>query len=518
MQWLNNIWDKIFARKSVSGKTECKKPVSAERVFMWVCLAAFLFTTAWILIAGHYAVPNQDDFYMEYELYQRVQDGEQLGLLDFLQYGYDKAVANWYNWGGNYTAYFFNHMQIFVLNEDYYQFEILALVLMIVSGFFYFNETLLRKFTELSKERRIIVNSLFTMLALQFVPSPYEAYYWFVGSFYNTCGMLFGLTAVAIMLTFDKKLTWYKPILAFLFLFLAGGCNYSAFLAQLLCMVLFVPDYCKNKEHKRSAKITVVILNILWIACEMFSILSPGNAARAAYSEGMGAVKAIMYSLVYGADFIIQNINFAIVLFLVMLAGITASSLKKMNFRFRNPILAAVVAFGIFSSTFTPMLYAQGEKGQPRTHDIIFFCMLYMLSFVTVYVTGWYVKKEGHKEFTFHTNFVKSFVPIMVIFILLGSVTVERKPVWLQAENGFFDTTLMSFKGFMDEREEFYRAHEGEDIVVTEIPIPEIFEGIKEIDESPSYWINDTIVTYYRVKSVRMDRSLPMGELKVIKE
>lgn len=512
MKQIVKWWDRIFRPKNKNVKTP-----DVSKIFMWLAVCYFAFTTAWILVAGHYAVPNQDDYYTGYEVYQSLREGNRVGAVEFVKQAADRTIDVYRTWGGNYTSPFFCALQIFVFNEDYYQFEVLFILAIVVAGLFFFNNVLLKGFSELSRESRITLNMLFITLALQFVPSPYEAYYWFVGSFYNTCGLAFGAAVIGMLISYKRKPAVYKLIIAVVLAVLSGGCNYSSFLVQLLVMALYLLDLYADKAVSLKVKVPVTLVSLFWLACSLLSILAPGNAERGQYSEGYGFVKAILYSFAYAADFAIQNFSAAILIFLVLLAVLVTPSLKKSEFQFKNPILVLLLSFGILASCFTPTLYAQAEKGQPRVFNIIFWYYLFMLCFMTVYLCGYHVKRAGHKDFL-RTESVKKLIPALILLTLVSTVCISKEPVWLKAEEGFFDTTLMSFKGLMDEREDFYKAHVGEDVVVSEIPIPTVFEGLKEIEEEPSYWINDSVCTYYGIKSVRMDRSLPIGTLRVLTE
>ena len=513
MKILGNLLDRLFGKKT---RTDGKK-ADADRILLWIVAGAFLFTTAWILIAGHYAVPNQDDYYSGYEAYALLCQGEQVGLGELVSMAWDKTVDTWYTWGGNYTSFFFCGLQPFVYNEDLYQFQVVFLLVIIIAGFLYFNAQVLRRFPGLKKEHGAILNLLFTMMALQFVPSPYEAYYWFVGSFYNTCGLAFGLIVLGLLFSYERDGGWYKIPIAVIFALLSGGCSYSSFLVQTLIMILYLADLWFIKNNAMKVRITATLIALFWLACSLFSALSPGNASRGAYSEKMGAVRAILYSLAYAADFLIKNMSVMILLAMILLAVIMIPVLKNTDWKFRYPMLFVILTFGIYASTFTPTLYAQSSSGQPRLHNIIFWYLLYMLFADAVYITGWILRKREHKTGA-EAPYAKYLLPALTALILVSSVTGQHRAVWVQAEAGFFDSTLMSFKGFMDEWEDFFKEHEGQDIVVGTLPVPEVFDGIKLVDENPSYWINDSVCTYYRLSSIRLDPELPMGTIEVYTE
>ena len=109
------------------------------------------------------------------------------------------------------------------------------------------------------------------------------------------------------------------------------------------------------------------------------------------------------YPILYTNNIIsIENILFSILIILLV-----SDSYKKINFKFKYPILFAFVSYCIFSALFTPTLYATANLGEGRLTNIIYYNYFWFMIINIYYMVGWIRNKLLNKKMLNEKNLIK---------------------------------------------------------------------------------------------------------------
>ena len=241
-----------------------------------------------------------------------------------------------------------------------------------------------------------IVAVFAAIICTQFLPAANQAFYWYNGSVYYTFTFSVVLFFFACMIAYLLNGEKWRLVALALMGIVIGGNNYVTALLSLIlfiCAVL-VLAICKKPRWKELLLPLVCLAGAFTI-----NVLAPGNAVRQAFFPSHpDPAAAVLLSFRYAAQHALKWFD------LRMFAGLLTvfpflwhAASDSQNCLFRMPVAMTVFSFCVFSSMFTPHVYAIGFDGPGRIQNIYYYAYTLILVFNTFWWLGWIGAKRNRK-------------------------------------------------------------------------------------------------------------------------
>lgn len=271
----------------------------------------------------------------------------------------------------------------------------------------------------------LIDTSLLLLAAYQFIPSTAIGMYWYVGATHYMLPYAAGMAGIACLSRYlrtgkIRHLVWLS-----LCAFMVGGSSY--FTSILLFMVLLAAGifYFRRLGGK------IFFLLIPFAICLTGFVIqckAPGNAVRGGQEFGFNislATTTIFGSLWKGLVTIgtwmrEKSLAFMILAVIALFGWETMYKVTEVRlWKFRWPLLFAVLMYGCYSAMFAPVLYSAefdsiGISRGPET--IQYFTFLHAAAFSILYLEGWLIGKLKEKRGAFLRNFMEDRYRLYILF------------------------------------------------------------------------------------------------------
>ncbi len=376
------------------------------RFFSRFFTAVYLASLIPLLYIARYAAPSADDF----------NEGT-AARLAFVQAGFPAAVKAAFAetlrlyrvWIGYFSSMFLTQLEPAAFGEAFYAVTPWLMLASLSAGvFFFFNRLFVRRMG-LSGDLANASAAVFLLTAVQNLPGPNEALYWYSGAvnytFFFGLALIF-LGAVAGPRKADgnarKKKETAGTAACCILGFLLGGCNYmtALSLAVVLFFLLLYEAFRKTEDagmRHRRLPLRTVLPAVSFYAGFIVSIAAPGNRVRGGGMNGMPPVQAVATSFRYVYEYCIDRWSGKTVLIGMALCAMFLDRLareyrEKTGFRFPYPLAAAAGAVCLTAANITPPLYAGGNIIAGRLQALIFLQYLLILALLVFYLLG-YVRR-----------------------------------------------------------------------------------------------------------------------------
>ncbi len=126
-----------------------------------------------------------------------------------------------------------------------------------------------------------------------------------------------------------------------------------------------------------------------------------------------------------------SGVRLAAVVVILLTVLLVGPALRKINVRFRYPLLVVAFLFCVFASQFTPSVYAATSPGPYRLRNVAYFVYLLLVALSAAYVTGWAQRKfepEAPKEAPAAMRWLTTY-PVLAVLcfsLLLGASLCKR--------------------------------------------------------------------------------------------
>ncbi len=353
-----------------------------------VALVLLCMVIAPLLAIAWYSYPAGDDFGFGIYTYKAFKE---TGSIWEVLKAAGETVKNYYmSWQGTFMTTFLASLQPGIWGLEMYGIGACTIILSIVFSQVYLAKVTLVDMCHTTKMNAFIIVAFMLCNQILWVPYPRKVFYWYTGAMAYGLFFAFSMIYIALMLKVSLSGKVFYIILSALFGILLGGGNYPS---ALICVEISVLFLIYGFFWKRKYLVKMLPGSLCLIIAFLVNVLSPGNMNRQAVSTSMPALVSILKSLYEGASFIGRWSTLHIVLGFLLLLPFLWKVTATCKFDFRFPVIASVLSFGIFSSQFTPTLYAQSHTGPGRLQDIIFFAYFILVLFNIIYWMGWFRKK-----------------------------------------------------------------------------------------------------------------------------
>jgi len=342
------------------------------------------------------------------------------------------------SWQGTFSAIFLMALQPGVFGLSYYQITPYLMLGALIASTLLLTYTLLCSLLGVSKRVWLILGLALSFFSIQLCVSPREGFFWYNGAVYYTLFHSFLLVlATLVIQLFRAKRAWVRVVFAVLGVLLAAilsGGNYATAMVCLELLVCAIGYAVYQKQYRLLAAFVLMLL--VFGAGMLVSVSAPGNAVRQAsvVASGYmpsGPVKAILLSLALGGAMAVGWFDLAAVVVILLTVLLVGPALRRINIRFRYPLLVVAFLFCVFASQFTPSVYAATSPGPYRLRNVAYFVYLLLVALSAAYVTGWAQRKfapEAPKQAPAAMRWLTTY-PVLAVLcfaLLLGASLCKR--------------------------------------------------------------------------------------------
>ena len=380
-----------------------------------------------ILHVGIYAHPCADDY--SYGLYTHEAWMTTHSLGATLKAAIAQVNESYHIWQGTFSSIFLMSLSPAIWGEGGYFITTFIMVGMLIASHFYLGYVILIKMIKSQKSYWLIISSVVSLLMIQTVCSPVNAFYWFNGSvhytFMHSC-MIFLFGFILHMNEENKKGKEIALcVIACLFAILCGGSNYVTGLLGILgCAVLTGFKWAKRKKA-----IWYFLPIIVFGICFYINISAPGNEIRQAKLYKNTPINAIIESFEAGNSYMMDWMSIPIVLFMLAMIPVLWKVTEKLKYKLWLPICMLLVSYCSVACMFTPGCYAMNSTATERILNIIKFWFVLVLILNEGCWVG-YVKQIIKKKETKFKLDIRIYAGIILLALMVVFVADDENRVY----------------------------------------------------------------------------------------
>lgn len=472
----------------------------------------FLISLLPLLVMSRYNQSWADDYsygILAHEAWKNTHS-----LLRTLKAAIKQVKISYMEWQGTYSGIFFMALQPGIFGEGYYQITTYLMLALLIGSIMYFMKVIMINYLKSEKSVWWIISFVILILMIQCIPDPIQAFYWFNGSMYYTGFFSLFVIMSAIYLTFIQKETMGKRqrvILIGISIFLGGIIGGGNFVGGLLALEIGIILMFFAFIYKKKAFYMIFPSYLVMTIGFAINVLAPGNAVRQAtfMEERKGAFQSIYYSFRLGIEYIDEWTKLYLILafmFILPFLWMTIKKVKGIEKVCQFPLAMIFFSYCIFSSSFTPTLYATGTLGQNlesagRVQNIRYLLLILLILLDVIWVLGW-LKGKLAEERRFLSISSKEF-NVYYGFIIISTAFMLICP------KDFNELTSVSaiYSYYTGELQEYIReTKERREILNSEVKVvklksykarPRLLYYYNDIQLNEHDWKNETIARWY---------------------
>ena len=522
------------------------------RVLQWLLCCLLVVSLLPLLKDGWYDHPSADDLSMGLEAGLTFR--ETGSFLQTLGAGFTKTGTLYRTWIGYFTSAFLSVLPPQTWGEGWYRITPLLALGSLCLGTALFLHALLVRCLDADRYVTGCITALVLILSIQCLPAGsarVEGLYWYSGAINYTFLYGLGLVWLALLLCLadprDAVTTTASDprpiksslplcIIASLLGFLIGGGNYMTALSCAMVAVLMLlwallrDRFCVLLHLDPPTSRPHPWLLVLPCLCQllgfMISCAAPGNRIRGAGISGMGAIQTVLFALYYVLHFCVDAwSDWAMWLFLVMLAPFLWAATRRCRLRFQLPGLMVILAWGFAGANIAPPLYATGNIEAGRIQALFWFQYVLLLVLLEGYLIGWLRRiLTGHIETQVSGS--QSMEAMMdqalaqpssaslrflgvtcCVFLFGAALQVQARPEAFTSTSALLDLVDGSAQAYDDQyNKRLEKLLDDTSDAVTLTPYTErpslLF--FSDISEDSEEWSNQAMAQYYGKTSVRL--------------
>lgn len=484
-----------------------------------IALAAFYLISLLPLLAlARYNHASADDYTNGAMCYQAWKNSHSAGSV--LGAAINRTAVEWRTWRGCYASAFFSALSPQIFGDGFYRVTTWLILIMFTASVFCLFNTVLVRLLHTDKWTSLSVTALTLFVLVQCTPGGSEVFYWYSGAvnyaFMFGVSLLFYSAMISLLAGSVKR---YRAGIAWASVlgFTVGGANQmTALNAAVLVTVLVLYITFRRKWAGQKA---LLIPILIFYAGFALSIAAPGNFVRAASASGMNPVKAILISLYYGLDLVINEwMTWPMAVVLAVTAVLLWRVIGKTAFRFPAPLLVILFGYCLVSAMMTPPLFAVGSIDSGRAQGAVYEVFIVTAVLCTVYVTGWLrrrydeaavsggVTDRGNAAGDGYGARVSLCLVACLFFLVFGIaltlIPSPRRFTFGSAAADCINGSAAAYDRVMSERALLCGAGEGERVEVPPLQQKPELLFISDITEDAQDWTNRGVARFYGLESV----------------
>ena len=414
-------------------------------------------------------------------------------------------------WEGTYSTSFLSALQPGLFNNNAYWITTVLLLGTLLISFWYFSTTINKLIDSQNKAFRLILFSLLAFIAIQFVPSANEAFFWYNGGVAYTFFWAIGLIHVSLILKlifYKNHLSIIKIILLFLSSIILGGSKYSTALFFLLvdCSLLLFAFLLKKKNCKLILSFsTLTLLGFL-----IFSAIAPGNMVRAEslHSSNISLFSAIAQSIFFGSALFSSWFTLPVLILFCFSIYLGKYIIQNSKIIFFHPLIIFPLSFILFCSQLSPTIFTGNYLGDGRVLNTYYYTYLVFIIVIGLSI-GCKLIPIKHSETKIPLATFLTFMLILIVGII-GYQPKEAQSYGPQhtlsgsALRSLVNGQAQEFSNHMQTREENLVSNKDTTVFLTPFyNVPKLFMDDSLTNSNINYVLH-LYADYYNVQNVQL--------------
>jgi len=185
-----------------------------------------------------------------------------------------------------------------------------------------------------------------------------------------------------------------------------GGSFYGPALGAFVLFGLLTLTAWAGKKRNR---LHLTAAMVFFTAALVISVTAPGVALRqerTGTGESVGIVTTLITTVLDSFELCGQWLSPQLLAMLLLIVPVLWKPLRESSCRFRHPLWAAIMMYGLFSASLAPGIYTGYGYDTARYLNAIYFYFLVFAVGSAVYAEGafirWLESAEGEKEYASH--------------------------------------------------------------------------------------------------------------------
>lgn len=386
MTWLFQMckffWNKYF-----------QKNVFSKRNLAILSVSILVLSTLPLIILGFYNHPSADDF--NYTILTGKALRENNGIAAFFAVigaAIERATSYWGVWQGTYAMSFFAALRPSLFSEQLTFLHSIVLIGIVIISIFYLYHVLLRKILGFDFYIYLILASITAFLSIQYLPNAVEGFFWYTGGIGYTffLYLAFILLGKSLLAFHNKNISTPNCIALCVLSFCVAGGHFAITLFGFVFTVILFIESILKKDLSKSFKIKYTINTIIYLIGFALCVGAPGNSRRQeSFTEKQTAIATILKAYLHGLGYAKLYTNTVVFMGIILIGIIAFIGVKKINFKFKNPVIFTLITFSMYAVLLMPGYYSTNGIPAPRYLDIIYFGVILFFSTNIIYYAGW---------------------------------------------------------------------------------------------------------------------------------
>lgn len=485
---------------------------------VWMAVISVFFLAAMFLplvYIAQYIWPCSDDF--EMSLWSKMAFDATGSVFQTVIKALEYALDYWKKYEGTFSSLFLMALQPGIWGDQYYGIGVAVLVVGLVLCTFTLTYVLIVKCARAPKSIWLILTAVPMMAWFMWIVSTEEAFFWWTGASnyvgFHSWVMLMIAVVIGIYRDYDSYSGLKRKLLYLLCFgcFFLGGGNY---LSALLLVLVLLGVLAAAIYGRRANRCILACLFVSAMTALLLSVFAPGNSFHMIrdVETDISVLDAICISIrdgiydIYAWTHIPQFLLFAMVIPFVWTLA------RGSGCKFRLPLVATILSGGLFLAEYAPISYSYGGFEPGRIINLYYWNYYWLVMFNLFYWIGWIDRKVKERKGKVREYLVQKQNCWQAFYVLVAAVLFvsclgirglrETNPGWVYAEliKGRYRMT----DEFMADRIAYFEQHQGEDVVVEEIPYKSVITYFDDLFPDTDHLVNRTMAEYYGVKSITL--------------
>ena len=361
-----------------------------------LCIVIILACTLPMLYFFRFSVLGGDDFLYGRDTFHTLIKGGT--YWDAVKVAFQGVADSYLHWQGTFTSIFLMYLHPGILSLGLYRVMLALIFILSITSPCIAAFTINKHYLKAPKHLIWIMLAAYTLVVTQYMPSIYQAYYWYNSTiFYQFTLSLAFLFVAAFAKYHNTQHQAVRGVLIACLVLLAvmiGGSNFPLGLVMAAAFAIYmVAAFIKKFEHRKTDAILFAIYMVIFLA----NVLAPGNGARqGAYSVNPGlfgaAYASVRDMLIETPEWISSTVTIGIICAMLPLSH---KIVQNSKIKFVHPAIAGAVIAFLLLTQYYPVEYGLGSKGPERVENLRF--MLLHIGLWLFFIDSFGYLKEKEK-------------------------------------------------------------------------------------------------------------------------
>ena len=500
-------------KKKMFGKSGGKASLSTRKTLCVCVIILFVLSLLPVLIIAGYNHPSADDFSYGDRTFETWKSTH--SIIRTMSVAGVVVKDTYGAWQGTFSAVFLMALNPSIFGDSLYMLVPVVLIALFVFSVAFLLKVILMDYLNADKYSWCIFTMIICFLSMQFIVSPVQGFFWYNSAMYYTGFYSVALIQFSVILKLvnadsKKKTAVYSVLVTILAIAIGGGNFVVALLSAEIVALAFVCCIIFRRDR------VLRLLPCFFMICAAFfvSALAPGNFVRQQQNHSMGAIEAITSSFWFALEFIKNFVRVPVYIAIIGIMPAIYKITRDSKYSFRLPLLATILLYCIYASTFTPNLYAMSYFGPERVLNINYFVFVTVLFLTVVYWCGWVSKrvfsmkgKSSEKRAAAMSKYAEPIiVGVLVLCFTFGCLAMIRENIdSIMCTSAAKSLTRGEAGTYHQEYLSRLEIYNDEQIVHVKIPAFTVKPKIlffDDITDDASDWRNVSLASYYSKETV----------------